>query len=73
MFSALKRKPTGRNERHGDHTCQARQGAGPLEIQNVLGEALINYRVTTCFSIKYVGFLAMQLCYGFRSGVRLNI
>jgi hypothetical protein len=29
VFSTLKRKPTGRNERHGDHTCQVRQGAGP--------------------------------------------
>jgi hypothetical protein len=61
VFSALKQKPTGRKERHGYHTCQARQGAGPPEIQNVLGEVLINYRGTTCFSINYVGILAMQL------------
>jgi hypothetical protein len=58
-----------------DHTCQARQRTGPPEIQNITGEALINYSGTTCIGIKYeyVGILAKQLVYGLRSGVRLSL
>ena len=64
MFSALKQKLTCRNEGHGDYTCQERKGAGPPEIQNVLGEALINYSGTTCFSsiksaCRHLGYAAL--------------